>query len=109
VHLPAIEPRGAICADLRVAGRELRVVGMHLDERTNYPLTLSVVPGDELLLKMLTTNAPSVNELRPELPPELGPIIAKALAKDAAERQQSIDELADALVPFAAPTLPEAV
>ena len=62
----------------------------------------------ELLLKMLTTNAPSVNELRPELPAELGPIVAKALSKDAAERYQSIDELADALVPFAAATLPEA-
>ncbi len=31
VHLPTLEPRGAICADLRVAGRRLRVVGMHLD------------------------------------------------------------------------------
>ena len=29
--LPALEPRGAICAHLRVAGRRLRVVGMHLD------------------------------------------------------------------------------
>ena len=31
VHLPTIEPRGAICAELRVGGQRLRVVGMHLD------------------------------------------------------------------------------
>ena len=31
VPLPAIEPRGAIAAELRVRGRRLRVVGMHLD------------------------------------------------------------------------------
>ncbi|UAK23578.1 endonuclease/exonuclease/phosphatase family protein [Sphingomonas nostoxanthinifaciens] len=30
-HLPALEPRGAVLADLRVGGRDLRVVGMHLD------------------------------------------------------------------------------
>ena len=31
VHLPSIEPRGAVMADLRLNGVELRVVGMHLD------------------------------------------------------------------------------
>lgn len=31
VHLPSLEPRGAVLADLEVNGRELRVVGMHLD------------------------------------------------------------------------------
>ncbi|HEY0626036.1 MAG TPA: endonuclease/exonuclease/phosphatase family protein [Allosphingosinicella sp.] len=31
VHLPSLEPRGAVLADLRVDGEELRVVGMHLD------------------------------------------------------------------------------
>jgi endonuclease/exonuclease/phosphatase family metal-dependent hydrolase len=29
--IPALEPRGAVLADLRIAGRPLRVVGMHLD------------------------------------------------------------------------------
>jgi endonuclease/exonuclease/phosphatase family metal-dependent hydrolase len=29
--LPSLEPRGAILADLRLNGQELRVVGMHLD------------------------------------------------------------------------------
>lgn len=31
VHLPSLEPRGAILADLEVHGERLRVVGMHLD------------------------------------------------------------------------------
>ncbi len=31
VPLPVLEPRGAIRADLRVEGRPLRVIGMHLD------------------------------------------------------------------------------
>ncbi|PWG03583.1 endonuclease/exonuclease/phosphatase family protein [Sphingosinicella humi] len=31
VHLPSLEPRGAVLADVRVEGVELRVVGMHLD------------------------------------------------------------------------------
>lgn len=31
LHLPALEPRGAVMADLRVHGRLIRVVGMHLD------------------------------------------------------------------------------
>jgi endonuclease/exonuclease/phosphatase family metal-dependent hydrolase len=31
LHLPSLEPRGAVLADLRVDGTELRVVGMHLD------------------------------------------------------------------------------
>jgi endonuclease/exonuclease/phosphatase family metal-dependent hydrolase len=31
VHLPSLEPRGAVLADLRVHGKLLRVVGMHLD------------------------------------------------------------------------------
>lgn len=31
VRLPSLEPRGAVLADVRVDGTELRVVGMHLD------------------------------------------------------------------------------
>jgi endonuclease/exonuclease/phosphatase family metal-dependent hydrolase len=31
IHLPALEPRGAVMADLRLDGSMLRVVGMHLD------------------------------------------------------------------------------
>jgi endonuclease/exonuclease/phosphatase family metal-dependent hydrolase len=31
VHLPSLEPRGAVLADVRVRGTELRVLGMHLD------------------------------------------------------------------------------
>jgi endonuclease/exonuclease/phosphatase family metal-dependent hydrolase len=31
IHLPSLEPRGAVLADLRVGGTTLRVLGMHLD------------------------------------------------------------------------------
>jgi endonuclease/exonuclease/phosphatase family metal-dependent hydrolase len=31
LHLPALEPRGAVLADLNVRGTRLRAVGMHLD------------------------------------------------------------------------------
>jgi endonuclease/exonuclease/phosphatase family metal-dependent hydrolase len=31
LHLPSLEPRGAVTADLRLGGETLRVVGMHLD------------------------------------------------------------------------------
>ena len=31
IHLPALEPRGAVMADIRVRGQALRIVGMHLD------------------------------------------------------------------------------
>lgn len=31
LHLPTLEPRGAVLADVRVAGKALRLVGMHLD------------------------------------------------------------------------------
>lgn len=31
VPLPMLEPRGAVCADLAIAGKPLRIVGMHLD------------------------------------------------------------------------------
>lgn len=31
IHLPALEPRGAVMVDVRIGGTMLRVVGMHLD------------------------------------------------------------------------------
>ena len=31
IHLPSLEPRGAVLADLRVGGVRIRAVGMHLD------------------------------------------------------------------------------
>jgi serine/threonine protein kinase len=62
----------------------------------------------DLLIKMLTSEPPAVSALRPELPSGLDAIVQRALAKDAAERYQSIDQLIDALTPFAAPQLPSA-
>lgn len=31
LHIPALEPRGAVLAELRVGGKSVRIVGMHLD------------------------------------------------------------------------------
>ncbi|WP_213981822.1 endonuclease/exonuclease/phosphatase family protein [Sphingomonas sp. dw_22] len=31
IHLPALEPRGAVMADVRIDGQVIRIVGMHLD------------------------------------------------------------------------------
>lgn len=31
IHLPMLEPRGAICADILAAGQRVRIVGAHLD------------------------------------------------------------------------------
>lgn len=31
IHLPSLEPRGAVMADIRLNGHAMRVVGMHLD------------------------------------------------------------------------------
>jgi endonuclease/exonuclease/phosphatase family metal-dependent hydrolase len=31
IHLPALEPRGAVMADVRIGGEVLRIIGMHLD------------------------------------------------------------------------------
>ena len=31
IHLPALEPRGAVVADVRIGAEVVRVVGMHLD------------------------------------------------------------------------------
>jgi endonuclease/exonuclease/phosphatase family metal-dependent hydrolase len=31
LHLPSLEPRGAVFADIRIGGERVRVVGMHLD------------------------------------------------------------------------------
>src|SRR3546814_17349774 len=31
IHLPALEPRGAVMADIGLDGQTVRVIGMHLD------------------------------------------------------------------------------
>jgi endonuclease/exonuclease/phosphatase family metal-dependent hydrolase len=31
IHLPSLEPRGAVLADVEIGGAKLRIVGMHLD------------------------------------------------------------------------------
>jgi len=62
----------------------------------------------DLLLKMLTTDPPALSALRSDLPSGLDAIVAKAMAKDATERYQSLDQLIEALTPYAAAQLPSA-
>jgi endonuclease/exonuclease/phosphatase family metal-dependent hydrolase len=55
LHLPSLEPRGAVCADIRVDGTALRVVGMHLDlsglwRRRQAHFILAHIAGRELPL-----------------------------------------------------------
>lgn len=53
LHLPSLEPRGAVLADIEVRGRKLRVVGMHLDlsglwrRRQAHSILCHVGQGDE--------------------------------------------------------------
>ena len=53
-----------------------------------------------LIVQIVTTDAPSVLALRPDLPTAVDEIIARALARDVRDRFQSVTELARALQPF---------
>lgn len=58
LHLPTLEPRGAVAATLRIGGARLRVVGMHLDisglrRRQQARAILSHVSGGETLPTIL--------------------------------------------------------
>ncbi|MDB4965141.1 MAG: Serine/threonine protein kinase [Myxococcales bacterium] len=60
-------------------------------------------PGD-LVVQHLTEVPPPLSYFYPgTLPPELEALAARALAKNPADRFQSMDELADVLVPFGGP------
>ena len=54
----------------------------------------------KVILAQIEKQAPSVQELRPEVPAELSAVVARLLAKDPAQRFQTPVELARALVPF---------
>jgi serine/threonine-protein kinase len=62
------------------------------------PFTAETFPM--LIVQIVTTDAPSVLALRPDLPAEVDAIISRALARDVRDRYQSVSELARALAPY---------
>lgn len=63
-------------------------------------------PGDtysELVLKIATEEPKPLAEHDPSLPRALIDIVSRAMSRDPNARYQTVDELADALVPFASP------
>jgi serine/threonine-protein kinase len=56
----------------------------------------------EVVHKILSTEAPALDEARPGLPPRLVAVVRQAMRKDLLERIPSVLALADALAPFAA-------
>ena len=57
-----------------------------------------------LVSSVLTEPPRKLREERPELPPEIEAIVTRCLEKDADDRFASVQELADALAPFAMPS-----
>ncbi len=57
----------------------------------------------EILFQLFTADPPPVQSTRPEIPDELAKVVHKALAREVKDRYSSALELAEALVPFAAP------
>ena len=73
-----------------------------------YEALTGVIPfaGDtlpEICAKILTAEAPSLLQTRPDAPPGLAEIIARALRKKPADRFQNLAEMTDLLVPFGDP------
>jgi serine/threonine-protein kinase len=63
-------------------------------------------PGDtysELVLKIATEQPTPLASHDPTLPPALVEIVSRAMARDPGARFQSLDELAEAIAPFAGP------
>ncbi len=54
----------------------------------------------ELILRIMSSSAPSLRERRPDVPAGLDAAILRCLVKDRAQRWQSVGELAAALSPF---------
>jgi len=72
-----------------------------------YECVTGAVPFDgktfnELLFKIVLSDAPSARQLAPNLDPAFEAIISKAMARDVAQRYQTCEEFADALRAFQA-------
>jgi serine/threonine-protein kinase len=57
----------------------------------------------EILFQLFTADPPPIKQTRPDLPDELAAVVHKALAREVADRYSTAVELAEALIPFAAP------
>lgn len=67
------------------------------------PFTADDLP--QLMVQIMTAEPRSLSQLRPDLPPSFVAIVERCLEKDPARRFATIDELIDALRPFASMTL----
>ncbi len=62
--------------------------------------------NEEVLRKHAATQAPRIDDLRPEVPYPVGSILRRMMAKDPAKRYESLAEVAQALTPFFKPDPP---
>jgi eukaryotic-like serine/threonine-protein kinase len=65
----------------------------------SYPFNGATI--SEIILRIGTTEAPSLRSARPELPEELDKVVQRALARNFESRFGSLEELARAVIPFA--------
>jgi serine/threonine protein kinase len=115
VHNPRalVSDSGAIGSPPYMSPEQIRALP-ELDARTDvwslgcvlFELLTRCVPfgrqtRTESCVAVLEHEPPALHGLRPEVSPELEAVVMRCLRKDAAERFQSVAELAEALAPFA--------
>lgn len=98
LYMSPEQMRSARAADSRSDIWSLGVVMFEL-LAGEVPFRGETVP--ELALKVTLTATPSLCKLRPEVPRQLEAVVTKCLEKEPDRRYQSIDELEQALRPFA--------
>lgn len=82
------------------AGTDIWALGVTIHELLTGKVPYSAQSLPELFHVVMTTPAPGIRSLRPDLPVALEKVVLKCLSKDRAHRYRSILELADALYPF---------
>jgi len=107
--IPALTTEGMLVGTPRYAAPE-QIRGEDLDGRADQfawgVMAFEVLAGRRpwtgtdlalVLAQMLTTEAPSLRELAPEVPEQVERVVLRALSKDRALRYASMDAIADAL------------